>query len=110
MPDLRATLAMVIGAALPLAGPALAQDRPELVVYAYESFTSEWGPGPAIAEKFEAVCGCDVRFVGAGDGAALMASPTPALPPLDSLDPPTVDPSKVDSEKVATLMTDVGIL
>ena len=72
MPDLRATLAMVIGAALPLAGPALAQDRPELVVYAYESFTSEWGPGPAIAEKFEAVCDCDVRFVGAGDGAALL--------------------------------------
>lgn len=38
------------------------------------------------------------------------ATSDPALPPLDSLDPPTVDPSKVDSEKVATLMTDVGIL
>ena len=72
MPDLRATLAMMIGVALPLAGPALADDRPELVVYTYESFTSEWGPGPAIAEKFEAVCGCHLRFVGAGDGAALL--------------------------------------
>lgn len=72
MPDLRAILAMAIRAALPLAGPALADDRPELVVYTYESFTSEWGPGPAIAEKFEAVCGCHLRFVGAGDGAALL--------------------------------------
>ena len=50
-----------------------AQDRPELVIYTYESFVSEWGPGPAIAENFEAVCDCDVRFVGAGDGAALLS-------------------------------------
>lgn len=72
MPDLRARLVIAIGATLSLAGPVLADTRPELVVYTYESFTSEWGPGPAIAEKFEAVCGCSVRFVGAGDGAALL--------------------------------------
>jgi thiamine transport system substrate-binding protein len=53
-------------------GPAAAQDRPELTIYTYESFTAEWGPGPAIAERFEETCGCDVRFVGAGDGAALL--------------------------------------
>jgi thiamine transport system substrate-binding protein len=50
-----------------------AQDRPELVIYTYESFVSEWGPGPAIAANFEAVCDCDVRFVGAGDGASLLS-------------------------------------
>jgi thiamine transport system substrate-binding protein len=55
-----------------LGGPALAEDKPELVIYTYESFVSEWGPGPAIARNFEAVCGCTVRFVGAGDGAALI--------------------------------------
>jgi thiamine transport system substrate-binding protein len=60
-------------AALILAcGPAAAQDRPELVIYTYESFTADWGPGPAIAAAFEETCGCTVRFVGAGDGAALL--------------------------------------
>ncbi len=61
-------------AALVLA-PVLAgaQDRPELTIYTYESFVSEWGPGPAIAENFEAICACDVTFVGAGDGAALLS-------------------------------------
>ncbi|MBA3323801.1 MAG: thiamine ABC transporter substrate binding subunit [Rhodobacteraceae bacterium] len=62
-----------IAAALALAfGAAQAQDKPELVIYTYESFTSEWGPGPAIAAAFEEICGCTVRFVGAGDGAALL--------------------------------------
>jgi thiamine transport system substrate-binding protein len=60
-------------AALALAcGPLAAQERPELVIYTYESFVAEWGPGPAVAANFEAGCGCDVRFVGAGDGAALL--------------------------------------
>ena len=39
----------------------------------YDSFTSEWGPGPAIEKAFEADCGCDLVFTGAGDGAALLA-------------------------------------
>ena len=46
---------------------------PTLTVYTYDSFISEWGPGPVIAEGFEAECGCTLRFVGAGDGAALLA-------------------------------------
>jgi thiamine transport system substrate-binding protein len=53
-------------------GSAPAQDRRELVIYTYESFVSEWGPGPAIAAAFEETCDCAVRFVGAGDGAALL--------------------------------------
>ncbi|MCA8930453.1 MAG: thiamine ABC transporter substrate-binding protein, partial [Alphaproteobacteria bacterium] len=55
------------------AGPLAAQDKPELVVYTYESFVAEWGPGPAIAANFEAICDCTLRFVGAGDGAALLS-------------------------------------
>jgi thiamine transport system substrate-binding protein len=54
------------------AGAAFAQ-APVLTVYTYDSFVSEWGPGPAIEEAFEATCGCDLQFVGAGDGAALLA-------------------------------------
>jgi len=34
---------------------------------------SGWGPGPAIEKAFEAECICDLRFVAAGDGAALLA-------------------------------------
>ena len=54
------------------ASPVLAQ-TPVLNVYTYDSFTSEWGPGPAVEEAFEAQCGCDLVFTGAGDGAALLA-------------------------------------
>ncbi|MFD1913201.1 thiamine ABC transporter substrate binding subunit [Halodurantibacterium flavum] len=52
--------------------PALAQ-TPELTIYTYDSFVSEWGPGPQVKSAFEAVCDCTVTFVGAGDGAALLA-------------------------------------
>src|SRR5210317_1042285 len=43
--------------------PALA-DKPVLTIYTYDSFISEWGPGPAIEKNFEASCNCDVKFVG----------------------------------------------
>lgn len=46
---------------------------PILTVLTYDSFASEWGPGPMIEKGFEATCGCDLRFVTAGDGAALLA-------------------------------------
>ncbi|GAB3310668.1 extracellular solute-binding protein [Epidermidibacterium keratini] len=34
----------------------------------------------------------------------------PALPPLESLDPPVIDPFSLDAAKVAELMTDAGVL
>lgn len=46
---------------------------PVLTVYTYDSFISEWGPGPIVQEAFEAVCDCRLNMVGAGDGAALLA-------------------------------------
>ncbi len=49
--------------ALLAATPAVAQDKPVLTVYAGESITSEWGPGPKIEEGFESFCACDLRFV-----------------------------------------------
>ena len=55
------------------ASPALAQESPVLDVYTYDSFVSEWGPGPAIEEAFEARCDCDLQFTAAGDGAALLS-------------------------------------
>ncbi|MBD3664988.1 thiamine ABC transporter substrate binding subunit [Sulfitobacter aestuariivivens] len=48
-------------------------ETPELTVYTYDSFVAEWGPGPQIEAAFEETCGCDLKFVGMGDGAALLA-------------------------------------
>ena len=50
-----------------------AEGRQDLVVYTYDSFNSDWGPGPKIEKAFENICDCDVKFVTAGDGAALLA-------------------------------------
>lgn len=62
---------MIAGLLLPT--PLLAEDKPVLNVYTYDSFISEWGPGPKVEAAFEAECGCDVKFTGSGDGAALLA-------------------------------------
>ncbi len=48
-------------------------ETPVLTVYTYDSFVSDWGPGPTVEKAFEATCDCDLKFVGAGDGAALLA-------------------------------------
>ena len=53
-------------AGLFVATAAVADESPTPTVYAPDYFTSEWGPGPAIEDGFEAVCGCDLKFV-AGD-------------------------------------------
>ncbi|MGB7432470.1 MAG: thiamine ABC transporter substrate binding subunit [Ahrensia sp.] len=44
----------------------------KLTIYTYDSFVSDWGPGPKVEEAFEATCNCDVEFVGAADGVALL--------------------------------------
>lgn len=46
---------------------------PVLTVLTYDSFAAEWGPGPAIKKGFEETCGCEVRYVTAGDGAAVLS-------------------------------------
>ena len=57
---------------LPIATMAYAE-TPVLTVLTYDSFAAEWGPGPAIERGFEATCACDLNFVTAGDGAAVLA-------------------------------------
>lgn len=54
------------------AGAACAQ-TPVLTVYTYDSFVPDWGAGPAIEVAFEATCGCDLQWVGTGDGASMLA-------------------------------------
>ncbi len=68
----RLFLNSLVAASVFLPGLAVAQDKQELTVYTYESFVSEWGPGPKVKEAFEKVCGCTVNFVGVADGVALL--------------------------------------
>jgi thiamine transport system substrate-binding protein len=63
----------IIAAGLLSIANMAAADIPVLTVYTYDSFVSDWGPGPLIETAFEETCACDLQFVGAGDGAALLA-------------------------------------
>ena len=44
----------------------------KLVVYTYDSFASDWGPGPGVAQAFEKKCGCDLQFVALDDGVSIL--------------------------------------
>lgn len=46
--------------------------KPTLTVYTYDSFASEWGPGPAIKTAFEKECDCELNFVALEDGVSLL--------------------------------------
>jgi len=63
----------IVAVILALAAGAVAQDRPVLTVLTYDSFGADWGAGPLVEAAFEATCNCDLKFVTAGDGAALLA-------------------------------------
>ncbi|MFK7838641.1 MAG: thiamine ABC transporter substrate binding subunit [Sulfitobacter sp.] len=65
--------ALALAATTTLAATAAAAETPELVVYTYDSFVSDWGPGPQIEKAFEESCACDLKFVANGDGAELLA-------------------------------------
>ncbi|WP_105430705.1 thiamine ABC transporter substrate binding subunit [Neorhizobium sp. T6_25] len=70
---MRSTILSIFAAAaaLSLSGPAEAQEK-TLTVYTYESFISDWGPGPKVKEAFEKTCACKLNFVGVADGVALL--------------------------------------
>ncbi len=61
----------LLAAVLALATPPALADA-DLTVYTYDSFTSDWGPGPKVEAAFEAECGCDIELVGLADGVTLL--------------------------------------
>jgi thiamine transport system substrate-binding protein len=63
------TLAAMVALSFPVSTMAAART---LTVYTYESFISEWGPGPKVKAAFEKTCDCTVTFVGVADGVALL--------------------------------------
>ncbi len=65
--------ASILAAGVLCAATMATAETPVLTVLTYDSFVSEWGPGPVVEKAFEAACACDLQFVGAGDGAALLA-------------------------------------
>ncbi|CAB4325084.1 MULTISPECIES: thiamine ABC transporter substrate binding subunit [unclassified Brucella] len=63
-------LAFSLFTAIGLAPAAQAKDK--LTIYTYDSFISEWGPGPKVKENFEKECDCEVDWIAAADGVALL--------------------------------------
>lgn len=55
------------------AGAEAQSERPTLTVYTYSGFTSEYGPGGVIKERFEATCGCTLEWVTSEDAGTLLA-------------------------------------
>lgn len=52
--------------------PSQALAKPTLTIYTYDSFTADWGPGPAIKKAFEKNCDCTLKWVSIADGVALL--------------------------------------
>lgn len=48
----------------------------QVIVYTYDSFISEWGPGPVLEKEFKEATGLDVIFIDAGDGGQIMSRAT----------------------------------
>jgi len=57
---------------VPFATSAMADEKKTLTIYTYDSFTSDWGPGPQMKAGFEANCNCVVDFVGAEDAISAL--------------------------------------
>ena len=67
-------LALALPLCLALGGAAWAQAaKPALTVYTYSGFTSEYGPGGTIKQRFEERCGCTLNWVTSEDAGTLLA-------------------------------------
>ena len=49
------------------------QAPPELVIWTYDSFSSEWGPGPEAEKQFLEETGITIRWVSHGDAGEVLA-------------------------------------
>ncbi len=47
--------------------------KPVLTVYTYDSFSSDWGPGPKIKSAFEAQCDCELRFIATDSSTGILS-------------------------------------
>jgi len=56
-------LALAVLGFLAASATSYAEEVPTLRIYTYDSFASEWGPGPVLKAGFEKDCGCTVEFI-----------------------------------------------
>lgn len=70
----------IIFLAFPLSAQGTKESREaqskELVVYAYDAFCGDWGPGPALVEKFREKTGIQIKLVSAGDAVEMLTKVT----------------------------------
>ncbi|NRA20180.1 MAG: thiamine ABC transporter substrate binding subunit [Oceanospirillaceae bacterium] len=57
-----------------ISSSAVAADTSKTVlqVYTYDSFVSDWGPGPKIKAAFEQECSCTLKFIAEEDGISIL--------------------------------------
>ncbi len=46
--------------------------KPQLTIYTYDSFNSEWGPAPVMSAAFEQQCHCTLKWYGMEDAGSLL--------------------------------------
>lgn len=63
---------IALGASLLLTALQTQAAQPVLNVYTYDSFVSEWGPGPQLQEAFQAQCDCQLNFIPVEDGVSIL--------------------------------------
>ncbi len=67
------SIALLVATAGAMTVASATDDQRSLTIYTYESFTAEWGPGPAIKAGFEEQCGdCTVNFVALDSSAGIL--------------------------------------
>jgi thiamine transport system substrate-binding protein len=66
----KTTLSLIALAVIATTSASAAENT--LTIYTYDSFASDWGPGPKLEQAFEAKCGCDVNFVALDDGVSIL--------------------------------------
>lgn len=69
----RKGLAVLFTALVALSASCTKKTDSELVIYAYDSFASEWGPAPKVIPAFEAATGIKVELVVPGDAGQALA-------------------------------------
>ena len=65
--------AVLTGCAKKSSESAVETEKKEVVVYTYDSFVGEWGPGAEIEKLFEEKTGYDLTFVDCGDGVQVLS-------------------------------------
>jgi thiamine transport system substrate-binding protein len=70
-----ALYALILAGAFPspLRAAPQSEQKPGLVVYAYDSFVSEWGPAGKVVPKFEQATGIHVEMISAGDAGQVLS-------------------------------------